>query len=353
MVVRLQQATTLAETISAAYDVLGAEVGAQAAAWSTVDPTSLLSTSCVLYGELDGAELGPDSARELRLFELEWLDDAPNTFWDLGRTGRSAAGLVADVGDPHGVQRFTELLEPLGVRDELRITFRIEGRPWGTAILYRSADGAFTAHDVALAAQTADLVAVAIRRSLLRSVVDTARVEMPPGSLLLTEDGDVVSSSAAAEALLAGHDESAIRVTLRNLALATRADGPATVQSTGPAGTLRFHASVAKGGPDSAVAVVVEKPRPLELAPQIMLGLGLTPREREVTEQLLLGRDRRGIARAVGVSEATLGDHLKNIYRKAGVTGRAELAAVLFGSYYREPRAAGRPPGPYGYFVDA
>jgi DNA-binding CsgD family transcriptional regulator len=351
VVARLREATTLTEMMAAANDVLADAVGAQAAAWSTVDPTTTLSTSCLLFGELDGADLGPDSARELRLFELEWLDDDPNTFWDMARAGRSAAGLVADVGDPRGVRRYAELLEPLGVRDELRITFRLEGRPWGTAILYRSRGGAFTVDEVALAAQTADVVATGIRQVLLRAVMDTPRIDLPPGSLLLTDDGDVVSSSVAAEALLAGHDESAIRVTLRNLAVAARGEAVA-VQSTTAEGVLRFHASPAKGT-DRAIAVVVEQPRPLELAPLIMLGLGLTPREREVTEQLLLGRDRRGIARTTGVTEATLGDHLKRIYRKAGVSGRSELAALLFGSYYREPRAEGRLPGPYGYFVDA
>jgi DNA-binding CsgD family transcriptional regulator len=76
-----------------------------------------------------------------------------------------------------------------------------------------------------------------------------------------------------------------------------------------------------------------------------------TARERQVAQELLRGASRRQLASRLGVSEHTVGDHLRHLYRKAAVSGRAELAATLFGRHYLPPRSAGVPPSPYGYFV--
>jgi DNA-binding CsgD family transcriptional regulator len=82
-----------------------------------------------------------------------------------------------------------------------------------------------------------------------------------------------------------------------------------------------------------------------------MRALGLTQREREVVEALLHGATRTQLARRLRISEHTVADHLQSLYRKAGVAGRAELAALVYGRHYDPPRAIGVPPSPYGYFV--
>jgi DNA-binding CsgD family transcriptional regulator len=137
---------------------------------------------------------------------------------------------------------------------------------------------------------------------------------------------------------------------LTNLATATRARGAASLTVTGSTAVLALHASAVKGM-DGAVAAVVERPRSIELSPLIMRTLGFTRREREVAEGLLHGASRTQLARRLCMTEHTLGDHLQNLYRKAGVAGRAELAALLYGHHYEPPRSAGVPPSPYGYFV--
>jgi DNA-binding CsgD family transcriptional regulator len=104
-------------------------------------------------------------------------------------------------------------------------------------------------------------------------------------------------------------------------------------------------------GLDGGVAAVVERPRPVQLAPLVMRALGLTAREREVAEAVLQGTPRRALARRLGIGEHTAGDHLAALYRKAGVAGRAELAALLYGEHYEQPRAEGVPPSPYGFFA--
>jgi len=58
-------------------------------------------------------------------------------------------------------------------------------------------------------------------------------------------------------------------------------------------------------------------------------GWGLTPAEREVALLLLKGHGHKQIAAATGRSERTVRQHAVTVYRKAGLGGRAELAAFF------------------------
>jgi len=55
----------------------------------------------------------------------------------------------------------------------------------------------------------------------------------------------------------------------------------------------------------------------------------LTPAEREVARQLLLGWSHKEIAARSGRSERTVRQHAVSAYQKAGLGGRAELAAFF------------------------
>ncbi|HOY21687.1 MAG TPA: response regulator transcription factor [Cellvibrio sp.] len=52
----------------------------------------------------------------------------------------------------------------------------------------------------------------------------------------------------------------------------------------------------------------------------------LTPREREVLSALARGITIANIGEELGISRYTVGDHVKNIYRKLNITSRAEAA---------------------------
>jgi DNA-binding CsgD family transcriptional regulator len=64
--------------------------------------------------------------------------------------------------------------------------------------------------------------------------------------------------------------------------------------------------------------------------------LDLTPRERQVFTLLLSGRLLKQIARELSVSYSTVNFHTNNLYRKLGVSGRAELAAK-YHAYTQSP----------------
>jgi len=57
---------------------------------------------------------------------------------------------------------------------------------------------------------------------------------------------------------------------------------------------------------------------------------GLTPAEREVALLLLKGYSHKQVAQSTGRNERTARQHASSVYQKAGLAGRAELAAFFF-----------------------
>lgn len=102
---------------------------------------------------------------------------------------------------------------------------------------------------------------------------------------------------------------------------------------------------------DGDVAVIVDLARPAQVSAMLIDAYRLTPRQRDVLGRLLLGRSVTQIARELDISEHTAHDHRKAIYRAAGVSSRAELAARLQAEQYDPRVAEGAVPSPYGGFL--
>jgi DNA-binding CsgD family transcriptional regulator len=77
---------------------------------------------------------------------------------------------------------------------------------------------------------------------------------------------------------------------------------------------------------------VLAAPSSEQLLPVLASWLGLTPRQRELANLLEKGLAVKQAARRLGLSRAGVEDHLKHLYRSAGVHSRDELVAVLTGS---------------------
>jgi DNA-binding CsgD family transcriptional regulator len=89
----------------------------------------------------------------------------------------------------------------------------------------------------------------------------------------------------------------------------------------------------------------IEEAGPAEIAPLIMRAYGLSPREARVTSLVLEGQSTKEVAAEIHLSPYAVQDHLKEIFAKAGVRSRRELAARIFDQYH-SPRAGpgGNPP---------
>jgi DNA-binding CsgD family transcriptional regulator len=87
----------------------------------------------------------------------------------------------------------------------------------------------------------------------------------------------------------------------------------------------------ARIGPDPAsgptIAVTIEQATPSRRVEVYSRVVGLTRRETELLNHLSTGADTRATARALGVTEYTVNDHLRSAFAKAGTNSRRQLIA--------------------------
>ena len=316
-----------------------------AAAWGTVDPATLLSTSCAVVG------VGDDQDREAVVFALEHDEREPLRLVDLATAVPPAGGLtVATGGRPETAPRFTRLLQPLGFADDLRVAFVRGGVCWGSLYAYRRS-GAFTAGEVALVGGLAEDLADAVRLTMLRDAAVHGDDDVSPGLLLVAPDGGVTAGTPSGASWLQAlrGPSGALPSVVTALAASLRAEapGPASARLQVADGRwLVLHASVL---PDRGCAVIVELARPVVVAEVLAAAYGFTPREREVVGLLLRGSGNRAVAGALGISEHTVKEHVTSVFATAGVQSRAELAATLLREQYL-PRRGVLAPSPSGFF---
>jgi DNA-binding CsgD family transcriptional regulator len=313
-----------------------------AAFCATADPATLLFTGAVLR------EIPSESTP--RFLANEFLDDDVNKF-------RSLAGARSPVdwldrateGLRDRSARYREIMEPLGLGDELRAAFRAGGACWGFLCLHRE-DGpqGFTADEARIIASLSPHVGEGLRRSLLAATAATNPDPDGPGVLVVAEDGSLVASTPAGERWLWELDGSDPNDGRLALAVQAVVAGLAAIQTHGatveqPSVRLRtlsgrwvvVHASTMAGlGEGRHVAVVIEPAKPAELTPIILLAHGLTTREGQVARLAIQGKTNKRVARDLRISEHTVEDHLKAIFAKVGVSSRGELTARIFADHY-------------------
>ncbi|MEU2348680.1 helix-turn-helix transcriptional regulator [Modestobacter sp. NPDC049651] len=329
----------------AAGALLRPHVGADLAVWATVDPLTTMWTSCVL----DGAPR--DEALEAAVFANEYGVPDVLKLADLAAAPRSAqAGSLAGrtAGDPLRSPRFREVLEPRGVSDEFRMVFSDGGAPWGALVLLRSG-GRFTAAETARLAALGRPFGGRLRRALLRGAATAPQPDgVLTGLVLCAADGRITEMTPEAAGLLAVVDPREVpQVVAAAVARQRAGAGASGALATADGRWLALHVTALAG----SVAVVVERIRPHQLAEIVVRSVGLTPREREVLDQVLAGATTRTAARALALSEWTVQDHLKKVFAKFGVGSRAELLATLFATAYAPLHGTGAQPSPHGHFL--
>lgn len=331
-------------------------VGYDMAAVSTVDPATLLWTSCFVSG------LDPRGAaeRERVLFGLEFQGGDPNGYAELAAAARPVASLhQATGGDLSRARRHRLLLRGLDVVDEARVILRSRDGCWGSLTLYRRAPATpFTEDELALLAALSTPIAELFRLTLLRAALAAPDgLDHPPGMLLVTGSGEVEVTSADARAWLEAIDDRERLPSAVRAVAAAAASGDGLARAALPARDGRWvvlHGSPASGGDGSGdrVAIIIEGARPAVLSEVIAGAYGLTARERQITGLAAQGHSTRQMAGTLGISPFTVQDHLKAVFAKTGVRSRGELVAAIYARHYAPHSAAGRAPGPYGWYLD-
>lgn len=330
---------TALDVLTTAGQVLVDAVPADVWCAVLLDPATLLDTG----GQ---HEHGFSSAVMPRLFEIEHTEQVGvDQLRALARRERPAAVLSHSLrGRLDGSVYYRDVLRPEGLGDELRVVLRDGRRVWGLLVLCRANGAApFTPDDVDAASGLSGPAAAALRRSLLLSGVDRGDIPDAPGMLVIGEDGRPLSATVTARELLATVQESgvapgppyalrAVAARARGLPVGEHTRARVRTRSGGWLTFIAWRMEYADG--TLPVHVSVSRSQPGELAAIVLDAYGLSPREREVTQLVLLGRSGAEIAATLHITQDTVQDHLRKVFDKAGVRSRRDLVGELFLRHY-------------------
>jgi DNA-binding CsgD family transcriptional regulator len=312
--------------------------------WYTVDPASLLVTS---HFNPAMPELPPE------WLELEYYGEDVH---DLASVARSDSGVStiheATGGDPSRSPRWQANVE-MGGDQELLVALRTRsGYPWASLGLYREpGEPLFKEEEIQFIRAAAPFLGEGAQRALLLGEARDPDGPDAPGLLVLSSDGELVSSTPGVEhwvSDLPGGDWDAGRLPTAALAVAQRALRTAeSSQAPGEVALARvlsdsglwivLHGATLVGDGATRVAVIVEPAHPARITPLLMAAYALTEREQEVTRLVLQGESTAQIAERLVVSPHTVQEHLKSVFEKTGVRSRRDLVGKVFFSHY-EPR---------------
>jgi DNA-binding CsgD family transcriptional regulator len=313
-----------------------------AGCWKPVDPRTLLWTG---FGIEDGGT-GTLAAARWRFIDNELLDSDYAKYGDLTRRRIPVTTLHREThGEPDRSSRYRSIHRSLGFGAELRAVFRDADACWGSVALVRDENQPdFSDREVAFVARISAHLAYGLREALLREMAAAGMADHAPGVIILGRDGSVRSLTDQAKFWLEQFPRDrgttlelpAAVHAVASRALAQRRSGPgvppsASVRLTSGRWLTVHGAALNNCGPDpDTVAVTLAPSTVAELEPIRLALHGLTPREREVAQLVTRGVSNDEIARMLWISRHTVKDHVKAVYAKLGVGGRAELSAKLF-----------------------
>jgi DNA-binding CsgD family transcriptional regulator len=307
-----------------------------AAFFATVDPATILFTSVLAEEPLREAtslfldnEFGHDDVNKFAM--LAFASDPVNSL-DL-----------ATEGDRRLSARYTDVMAPLALGDELRAALVSRGCCWGVLCLHRGASATgFSARDVALLRRLVPHVAEGLRRAVVMVAMTTpARSRRGPGVVVLDADMAITSMNPDAERWLAELPDGGSRwlpATVRAAALRVEHTGVVSEQPSLPTRVrctsgewLAVHASPLGDPAAGRTVVVLESARPVEVASLLLDAHGLTPAQSRVAALVLQGRSTRQIVNELHISSYTVQEHLRAAFDRFGVASRRELVATLLG----------------------
>jgi DNA-binding CsgD family transcriptional regulator len=230
---------------------------------------------------------------------------------------------------------------PAGAADVATSVYTDKFGCWGWLDLWRT-ERTFTADERDFLASLVPALTAALRAGQARTFACAAtEVELPRAAVVILGPDlqPKGRTSAAARALLRlnppDEDIPVVPAAAYNVAAALLAAEAG--RSVGPAWS-RVHIGGARWVTVSAarmdggdIAVTIEPSTPGQRREIFALAHALSPRERQVLEQLVTGADSPTIAERLVISEHTVNDHVKAILAKTGVSTRPRLLARIAG----------------------
>ena len=310
-------------------------VGFDGWCWASIDPLTGVTTT--------GLADNPAMIGTVRqMFELQYSTGDVNDYRDLARCNGVGRLFAATEGDPARSRRWTRLLGPSGLGDELRAALAERGRCWGHLAFYRDSDSpAFTATHAGLFAPLLRRWAARQRREV-QSRLSAAPVTGAVAGhavLILDASGTLVAQSERAGRLLAalpdrlgsGGPPLVVTALAAWLTVHTQqaASAPVPVcDSSGRWQIVQAHRLDGTLTPGS-IAITLTVAVPAQLASLTMAAAGLTAREQDIASLVLAGLTTAQVAAAAHVAPCTVQDHLRGVFSKLAVADRHQLTARL------------------------
>lgn len=318
--------------------------------WCAVllDPSTLLDTGGI-------HECGFPESVMPRLFEIEHVEqDDVDNLRSLARRPKAVSSLMRSTrGEMSSSTYYRDILEPLGLGDEMRVLLRDGGRTWGLLVLCRTAGSTpFTAADLANAQAFSRPATKAVRQSLVMTGIDEGLAADGTGLMVLDASQRMLTCSTTAARLLAEIQEGASADGPKAYPYAVRAVAAAAgaleegdvarsqVRARGGQ-WLTLHAWRVTTSSQRLTTVSIGPAEPGVLVALILEVYGLSARQRQIAQLVLLGWSSREIIAELRITQNTLNDHLEKIFDKIGVRSRRELAAAVFSRHYRPQLGTG------------
>jgi len=281
------------------------------------------------------------------LLHNETVEHDANRYVDLARAPVPVGALTL-TGTPSS-RRLHELLPHDGYHSELRLALTTRGHDrdhyWGALSLFRC-DGhrPFTDTNVADAHALVPLLADVLRRYQVGRPQHVRPVEEPLGGAICLDACDaIVGIDAEARAWLgtmanqwdAGVVPEDMLRCVHEVAAAVRRTSagvgsrPALARTRIADGRWLVASGTHVGGSEVDVVVQLRSGDVGTVLPAFVEWCGLSDRETDVLRLLVQGLAAKQVARRLGISVLTVGDHQRSLYRKAGVNGRDELVSLL------------------------
>ncbi len=312
-------------------------------AWLLTDPRT--AVGCAPLADVPSL---PDLPR---LVKFKYLTDV-NRWTRLARDGPAARSLAdGTAGDLEAAPVWREVLFRYGVSDVASVVFADRFGCWAFLDLWRGPGAIpFVQPDLDFLATLVPQLTMALRRCQATTFSEPAvsqRHDLGPVVLLLDEDLNVVSQTAAAQEWLQALiprvsdrpviPSSAYNVAGQLLAIEAGVDAHDAFSRVHLAEgfwvSLRAaRIEAAAGTGRAAIAVTLEESSPLDRLEVFVLSNALSTRERQLTELLATGIDTRDLARRLMLSEHTIQDHLKSIFAKTGARSRSTLVSRALGT---------------------
>ncbi|MFC0623607.1 helix-turn-helix transcriptional regulator [Kribbella deserti] len=318
----------VADLHAAAIAIVERVIACELTCWAAIDPETLVISSMVSGRNRIPPEYEP------RLAETEYAGTEPNSFAQLARRPFPVARLSdLPYREVVGHRRLNEVWRPLGLDQEVRAAFTVDGSCWGAAGWVRDT-AEFTDREVEFLGAVSPVIAAATRVAVRTNAHGSRGA--PGSSIVVTgPQGEPRALTAAASAWQDELDQLApgrFLVLLRAVVTGALAAASGTFQARvqAPGGWAILQASrLISDADEPELVVTIESANGHQLMSMLLTAYGLTAREREICLEVISGHSTGQIADRLSISPHTVQDHLKATFTKVGVRSRGELVATL------------------------